>query len=158
MKIILVRHAKTKIDSQIPITRWGLSQEGISLAQKLSENNIIKQIDILYSSLQTKSLETAVILAKPNAIPIKTDDRLTEITSFTNKFIPDVDKYNQAVKDYYSDIIKRINNGETKQEALERFNIAIESIVKTSNNKENIGLVSHGNILTLFSAQFKQIN
>src|SRR5436190_375058 len=79
MKIILVRHAKTKIDSQIPITRWGLSQEGISLAQKLSENNIIKHI-------------------------------------------------------------------------------AIESIVKTSNNKENIGLVSHGNILTLFSAQFKQIN
>ncbi len=77
MKIIFIRHSKTKIEPKIPVTRWGLSDEGIELAKKLSAHDIIKQLDVLYTSFQTKALETTIYLAKPNAIPIKTDNNLT---------------------------------------------------------------------------------
>ena len=157
MKIVLIRHSKTKIDPQVPITCWGLSEKGIDLANELSRNEIIKKMKVLYASLQTKSLETAVLLAKPNAIPIKTDDRLTEITSFTKKFITDPAQYEQTIKNFYLNKIDRINDGETKIEALDRFNKTIDEITTNENDKEYIGIVSHGNILTHFSAQFKQI-
>ncbi len=50
------------------------------------------------------------------------------------------------------------NDGETLQEALDRFNSAIESIVKENKDKKRIGIVSHGHILTLFSSQFKELD
>src|SRR5258708_15956469 len=158
MNLVLIRHSKTKRDPNVPITRWGLAEEGIEAAKKLSSNRNIQQLDLLYASLQTKALETAVILAKPNALPIKTNDGLTEITSYTNKFIPDITIYEQTLKDYYAGKTQRINGGETLQEALDRFNSAIESIVKENKDKKRIGIVSHGHILTLFSSQFKELD
>lgn len=158
MEITFIRHSKTKIDPTLSPVEWGLSAEGMELAKKLGAQDVIKRIGLFYSSLQIKALETAILLAKPNAIPIKTDDRLTEVTSFTNRFIPDTKVYEKNVNDYYSGEIKRINDGETIQEALDRFNRAIQSIVEANNKEENIGIVTHGNILALFSGQFRDID
>ena len=158
MKIIFIRHSKTKTEPKIPVTCWGLSDEGIELAKKLSTHDTIKQIDILYASLQTKALETAIYLGKPNGIPIRTDNDLTEVTSFTKSFEPDFKKYKQNVKEYYSGKLDRINGGETKQEAITRFAKAVESIAAAEKDKKYVGIVSHGSILTLYSAKFKDID
>ena len=111
----------------------------------------IKDIEVLYSSLQTKALQTAIILAKDNQIPIKTNPDLTELTSITNGFIED---FEGEVKKLYSGEIENINNGETIQEAEIRFNKAIEDIVKIESHCQNIGIVAHGNVLSIFSSQF----
>ncbi len=155
MKLTLIRHSKTSPTADIPIPLWGLSKEGVKLAKKLSENKTIKEIEVIYSSLQTKALETALLLAKPNAIPIKTNPCLTEISSFTIKFFGSR-KYEENVKNFYAGKSKRIAGGETHQEALERFSRAINKIINKEKNRgvKNIGIVSHGNILSFFSAQF----
>ena len=158
MKLVFIRHSKTDRNPLVPITCWGLADSGIRLAKELSKKEVIKNLDVVYSSFQTKALETAVLLAKPNAIPIKTDDRLTEITSFTGVFESDFDTYTKNVHDFYSGDLARINGGETKAEALERFNIALESIANEESNKDFVGIVSHGNILTLFSALYKDVD
>ncbi|MBP9717984.1 histidine phosphatase family protein [Candidatus Gracilibacteria bacterium] len=154
MQITFIRHSKTKVDPAISPTRWELSRDGIRLAQELGSREVIKGLSIIYSSLQTKALETAFYLSKPNNIEVRTDDRLTEVTSFTNKFIADEDTYSRNVKDYYSGRIARISGGETIQEALARFNGAIQDIAAVNGAEKRIGIVSHGNILALFSAQF----
>ena len=87
MKLTFIRNSTTKPNSQVPIPLWGLTEEGIEKARKISRMDLIKDLKVLHSSLQTKALETAVILGKPNAIPIKTHPGLTEITSFTRKFL-----------------------------------------------------------------------
>jgi broad specificity phosphatase PhoE len=158
MKFIFIRHSKTDRNPQIPITCWGLADEGIELAKELSHKDVIKDLDVVYASFQTKALETAVLLAKPNAIPIRADDRLTEVTSFTGPFEEDFDLYTKNVHDYYSGELARISGGETKAEALERFNTALESIAITESNKEFVGIITHGNILTLFSALYKGVD
>lgn len=158
MKFIFIRHSKTDRNPQVPITCWGLVDQGIDLAHELSRKDIIKKMDVLYASLQTKALETAILLAKPNAIPIKVDDRLTEVTSFTGSYESDVATYTKSVHDYYSGDRTRIANGETKGEALERFTAALSSIAKTESGNDYIGVVSHGNILALFSALYKDID
>ncbi len=153
MNLILIRHSKSLINPNIPIPTWGLSDEGVALAKKLGEIEQIKSLDVIYSSLQPKALETAILATKNIGIPIKTDDRLTESTSFTNKFVsPEQPQKN--VEQYYSDRDLSINNGETFKEALERFNNAINDIVKVETDKKNIGIVSHGNILASFSSQY----
>ncbi len=159
MKITLIRHSKTLVEPQKPIVLWGLSDEGIEKAKALSGRDVIKNIQVLYASLQTKAIETAVYFAKPNAIPLKTNNDLTEITSFTNQFITKEQGYEQGVDDFYHDTIERIADGETHQEARERFNKALANIVVEEAKKgiENIGIVSHGNILSYFTAQYANI-
>jgi 2,3-bisphosphoglycerate-dependent phosphoglycerate mutase len=120
----------------------------------LSTKSIIKELDVIYSSWQTKALQTAIYIAKDNQIPIKTDSRLTEVTSITNKFIED---FEVAVSKLYSGEIERLNGGESMSEAKERFNNAIQDIVNVESGKKNIGIVAHGNVLSLFASQFQDI-
>lgn len=159
MKIKLIRHSKTIVEPQKSIVLWGLSETGIEKAKTLSNHVIIKDIQVLYTSLQTKALETAVYLAKPNAIPIRTNNDFTEITSFTKRFITKEQGYEQEVHDFYHDKIERIAEGETHKEAVERFNKALENVVneEAKNNIETIGIVSHGNVLSYFTAQYANI-
>lgn len=156
MNIVFIRHSKTSPNGIVPITEWGLTEEGIIRAQELSKNKDL-QVEVLYSSLQTKALETALLIAKPNAIPIRTDDRLTEVTSFTKTFEPDFDLYTKRHKSMYTGEVERLDNGESLQEALARFNIALSEIIEKENDKKTIGIVSHGNILGLFIAQYLSI-
>ena len=155
MNFVFIRHSKTDRNPQIPIACWGLTEGGVELAKELSQKDFIKSLDVLYTSFQTKALETAVLLAKPNAVPIKANDGLTEVTSFTGPFEEDFALYTKNVHDFYDDDLDRIGDGETKTEALERFNTTLESISKIENGKEFIGIVTHGNILALFSAQYR---
>lgn len=158
MKFVFIRHSKTDRNPQVPITCWGLTNRGIELAKELSQRNSIKDLDVIYASFQTKALETAVLLAKPNAIPIKADDGLTEATSFTGPFEADFDMYTKNVHDFYSGDKDRIAGGETKVEALDRFNATLELIAAKESDKKYVGIVTHGNILTLFSALYKDVD
>jgi broad specificity phosphatase PhoE len=154
MKIVLIRHSQTSPTSRIPVSLWGLSHRGVRLARELSRKKTIKALDIIYSSLQTKALETAIILAKPNAIPVRTHAGLDEISSFTRKFLSS--EYEKKIKDFYNGKISRIQGGETYRKALKRFLKAIREIVKAEkrNGASSIGIVSHGNILAFFSSLY----
>lgn len=155
MNLVLIRHSKSLVNPNIPITTWGLSDEGIGLAKKLSEFHQIKTLDVIYSSLQTKALETAILATKNTGISIKTDNGLTESTSFTNKFVS-LEELQQNTKQYYSDDTLSINHGETFKGALNRFIACIVDITKEEAGKKSVGIVSHGNILAIFCAQYMQ--
>lgn len=152
MNFILIRHSKSLVNPNTPIRSWGLSAEGGVLAGKLNGITEIKTLDVLYSSLQTKALETAILATKNTGIPIKTDNRLMESTSFTNKFVSP-EEFEQNTKRYHADKKLSINNGETSEESLNRFIAAIEDITKAEAGKKNIGIVSHANILATFASQ-----
>ncbi len=150
MKILLIRHSKTIADKDKSSLLWKLSDEGITLAKKLSENKYIKQCQVIYSSQQTKAIETALLLAKNNYIPIKTNANLTETTSVTNGYFANFDfevaKWHQG--NY------RILDGETKDETLLRFNKAVSDIAAKETDQDMIGIVAHGNVLAIFTQQF----
>lgn len=151
MKYTFIRHSKTIADMSVNPKVWMLSDEGREKALKLSESEYIENLDVIYSSLQTKALETSVLIAKNNHIPIKTDDRLTEITSITNKIIID---YKTEVGDFLAGKVNRLNDGETIQEALNRFESALEDISKIEGDLKNIGIVSHGTMLSIFADKY----
>lgn len=153
MNIVFIRHSKSLVNPSVPINTWGLSEEGVILAKKINKLEVIRTLDIVYSSLQPKALETSILATKDFGIPIKTDDRLTETSSFTNKFVGQ-EQLEKNTKAYYSDKDLSINGGETYNEALNRFTDALEEITMAESHKANVGIVSHGNILTAFSSQY----
>ncbi|MDN5274683.1 MAG: histidine phosphatase family protein [Candidatus Saccharibacteria bacterium] len=156
MKITFIRHSKTAVKPEVPITLWGLSDAGIEKAHELGKQEAIQGLNVIYSSLQTKAIETMLYLAKPNIIPMRTHKDLTEITSFTNKFITG-DEYLQQIEQYYARTLERIAGGETVEEALARFEAALEAIVNSEPEATNIGIVTHGYILSFFTGKYSNL-
>ena len=155
MKLYLFRHSRTIIEPEVPTPQWVLSTEGVKRAQSLSENANMRPIEVFYSSLQNKALETTVIFAKPQRVPIKTHAGLAELTSITNAFLP---HYEETVQHLYAGTITTIHNGESFQEGLNRFHRTIEQIVRSEAGHDHIGIVTHGVILSLFAAQYAGVS
>lgn len=63
------------------------------------------------------------------------------------------------MSDFYSGKVLRLANGESADEGLKRFNEAIEMIekVETAAGIFKAGIVSHGNILSFYTAQFSDL-
>ena len=157
MKFAFIRHSKTKVESDKPIALWGLADEGIMKAQVLSNDEAIKRLDIVYSSLQTKAIETMLYLAKPNTLPMRTHPDLAEITSFSNKFYIG-EEYTSQIERYYERKLDRIAGGETIEEALGRFVAALEAIISQETQAKNIGIVTHGYILSFFTGRYSDLD
>lgn len=152
MKFVLIRHSKTKFDPSISIPLWYLTDEGKERAQELFSNNDFPKVDLVYSSLQTKAVETALILAKSQTVPLKTDAELTEVSSFTREVF--TNGYEEMVDSYYGGKVERLLGGETITEALERFEKTLDKINEIEKDKENIAIVTHGNILAFLTSKY----
>lgn len=155
MNLVFIRHSKSLVNPNIPITSWGLSEEGRILAKKLNSLPQTKTIEVIYSSLQPKALQTAALATENLDIAVKKDNNLTESTSFTNKFVS-LKELEENTRRYYAEKTCSINGGETFKEAQDRFAKALEDIVKKEQGKETIGIVSHGNILAGFVSQITE--
>lgn len=153
MKIVFIRHSKSLVNPRIPIDTWGISDEGVLLAKQLQNLPEIQTLQVIYSSLQPKAIETAVLATKNRGVFLKTDDRLTETTSFTRKFVEEPELEENSKK-YYANLQVKINGGESQEEALNRFMAALNSIVSEEKDKQSVGVVSHGSILATFAAQY----
>lgn len=151
MKIVLVRHSKTNIEPEIDSTQWRLSEDGRQAAAKLAEDPAFKDCELIYSSLQPKAIDTAEIIGKALNIPALQEEGLAELSSVTSGFIED---YAGTVHKLYAGEIANINDGETLQQAIDRFNAAIKSIVDQHRDVPKIAIVSHANVLSLFTAQY----
>jgi len=151
VKIILVRHAQTNIEPEVNSTQWTLSDDGRQAAARLASSAIFEGSDAIYSSLQPKAIETAEIIGQALRMPAGQEEGLAELSSVTSGFIDD---YAGTVHRLYAGEIESINGGETLDQALERFNRAVGSIATKHVDEDKIVIVSHANVLSLFTAQY----
>lgn len=151
-KVILIRHSNTKVESDKYNPLWSLSDTGIEKATQLAVNPLLQDIEIIYASNQLKAIHTGIIVASELGVWLKQRADLTELTSLTNKWIED---YPQFIDDIYTGKIERMNDGESLQEARSRFTNAIDEIIQIESDKDVIGIVAHGNVLSLYASQFE---
>ncbi len=149
--LVLIRHSKTIFEKDVPAVQWILSDGGQVSASKMATLDLVASLDMLYCSDQTKALETAVLLARPHRHPIRVMHELTELTSITKKYF---DPYEETVLALYTGKIENINGGESLAEGLARFITAIQKIADETPDMENVAVVAHANILSIFASQY----
>lgn len=152
MKLVLIRHSHTKVESERYNPLWSLSEKGVEKAHVLARHPLVQNIEVLYTSNQLKALHTGIIVASRLGVFMKQREDLTELTSLTNDWKEDYDGF---IHDIYSAAIERHGDGESLQEATDRFTKAVEEIVATESDKDMVGIVAHGNVLSLFASQYE---
>lgn len=59
-----LRHGKTKIDKNIPVSKWVLSETGEDQAKHLAHIGAFDTVDLIFSSTEDKAYKTALPTAE----------------------------------------------------------------------------------------------
>ena len=174
VKIYLIRHGQTvfnaehKIAGQIEteLTELG-KQQAIDLAKKLQKNGVT--FDTILCSTLRRAKDTAKIIANILKTPIVYDKNLQEFSNgiYEGVKVEDLEKmqfnppYQTAGFEFsngadlyaaYSSLDPKYDElsypeGETKQQACERFMTAIKTFLNQNLDIQNLGVVAHGAVI-----------
>lgn len=151
-EFLLLRHAKTKITSDILVSKWKLSSEGIKEANELTILKEFNDIDIIISSYEKKAYQTVKPLALRDSLSIIQFYEFNELDRDAGGFIKTQEQYDQIVQRCMQEIDKSINNWENAAHALNRFSRKIDELDKMHESKR-ILISSHGIVLNLYFAK-----
>ena len=150
--LILVRHAETKVDENTIISNWILTEKGQKDAINLFRLELFNDVDIIITSAEEKSFQTANALSKRLHKKVLRDEKLNEISRDKGRYLRTKDEYLKTLKLCVTNRTQSYNNWETSNHALERFSKAIHEI-DSRFLKKKILIVAHGGVLNLYFAK-----
>lgn len=148
--LILVKHSLPEIVKNVPAREWNLSDVGREHARKLAEALIPYQPDMIVSSDEPKATQTAELVAQELNLPFQIVDGLHEHDRSNLLYLPR-ERFQQLVRRFFEQPDELILGKETATQALERFRQAVDSVLKSLENK-NIVIVTHGTVISLYTA------
>ena len=154
--IILVKHAMPELDESIPPKEWQLGDRGLSEAKKFAHfvRDNLDVDPIIYSSEESKAVDTALVLAETLGLTHKTNGKLGE---FDRPAAPIVDeeehqKINQAI---FANPSQTMLGSESANSALARFESGIKEVLKEEPEDERL-IVTHGTVISLFLDKYNE--
>jgi broad specificity phosphatase PhoE len=150
VRILLARHGETVFNVE---GRWqgqsdsSLTERGIAQARELARALAEEPIAAVYSSDLGRALETAVIVAQPHNIAVKTDQRLREIDTgaWTGKGRAEIQAEFPGALEQWANApaSMRLPNGETVLEAQGRA-LAFFAEQMPAHFDQTVVVISHG--------------
>lgn len=153
--IILVKHSTPEIVWTVPAKEWRLSQSGQLRCAALAEKLESFSPDVIISSVEPKAIETAQIITEKFNKPFSIVDGLQEHDR-TNIGMLEKREFENKVKEFFDKPESLVFGGETANQSLARFSKTLSSI-ESEYPDNNIVIVTHGTVITLFVSKFNAI-
>lgn len=167
--VYLIRHAETvdetgirntNEDAQLINEKEILSVEGEEQAKKLSQNNELKNLDVIWSSSYTRAKATAKYIAYTNKLAFNLDCGLSERKLGNIKELAAF-MQNKATRDpsqeQLLDRTFRTSDGESAEQTRERMNKFFAKILKEYEGKR-VAVISHGGAIKFFLLNWCEVN
>lgn len=146
-----LRHGRTKVDRNVPISKWVLSETGEVQAKQLVQEDVFKDVDLIFSSTEEKAYQTALPIAQSLGKEVIRLEEIVELNRDNGVFLQ-VEEYEKTIKQCLENSDESFNNWETATHALERFERKIEELDNQYQNKK-ILVVGHGFTINLYFAK-----
>ncbi|MHA2425530.1 MAG: histidine phosphatase family protein [Candidatus Thorarchaeota archaeon] len=148
-RIVILRHAETKLDLTTPAENWLLTDEGMKKSQDLADTGVFDNVDRIFTSNEYKTLSTALPIAERLDLEITQIPSLSELYRGSSPLLSN-EEYILRIDDILAFPPKQVEGWEHPEDALQRFTVTIEDI---SNEGTNILVVSHGLVISLYFTQ-----
>ena len=159
MKLLLVKHSNSNHNPHQPSREWALTDEGIQRCEPLAAHIAPYQPRRIFSSDQPKAQHTAQLISQYlGHLPIHTDPRLGEHSRKTNAPYGNLDDFHNRIRRMFAQPDDLIFGDETANEASKRFSEGVEAVVSGALPDENVVIVAHGTVNTLFTAKHNDID
>jgi len=148
---IFIRHAETKVDKKLEISKWNLTEKGVIEALRISNDDLFQYVNIIITSNEEKAYQTAFPFSEKLKKIIIREADLNEIYRDKGKFLSN-DDYLKTMKLCLENRDLSYNDWETANNALKRFSEKIKEIDSRYSSKK-ILIVSHGGVINLYFAK-----
>jgi len=151
-KYTLLRHAETIKDPDTHPKDWLLTPDSLDKIHKYISADKFAGITKIVSSTEPKAVATGKPIAEYLNLPIDEMEEFVEVKR-EKKFLSDEEFLIQKQKELEVRS-ERVNGVESGDEVIARFRLGIQ-MLEEKYSGENILIISHGTIMTLFLADHK---
>lgn len=143
-----ITHANVRIDPQVPVPDWPLSDLGRRRMTDALRQPWIGDITSVYASTERKSFEMAAILAAHLGLPVTRVPELGENDRSATGFLPP-DEFEAHADAFFARPTESVEGWERAIDAQARIVEAVRRIVAGDRTHGCIAIVSHGAVGTL---------
>jgi broad specificity phosphatase PhoE len=154
MFALYVTHPQVRIESDVPVPRWGLSELGTGRARKAAESAWVKRLRRIVSSDEIKAIETAGILAAVAGVNVEIVHGMHENDRSATGFLPPP-QFEEAANWFFAHPEESLKGWERAIDAQARIVSAVDAVLADHDPSEWIGFVGHGDVGTLLKCQLK---
>lgn len=145
---IYVTHPQVRIDPDVPVPRWGLSEIGAARTELAAQSAWARELSRILSSDETKALETAAILAGPAGIDVEVLEHAGENDrSATGFLVPE--EFEKAANWFFANPHQSFHGWERAVDAQTRIVSAVSFVLDNHDPSKPIAFVGHGGVGTL---------
>jgi broad specificity phosphatase PhoE len=157
-KLILIKHSMPNLSSDIPSNEWILSQEGKEQSKKLADKLKPYHFSKLFCSTEPKAIETAQIAGESLSKSVQMIDGVHEHERKSSREIYPQKQWKEIIRTFFQRPDELILGDETANSAQNRFINAIHSLIENENSDEDIVIVTHGTVMTLFISKYNDVD
>lgn len=149
-RIVLVRHAKPRIDENVPSAQWKLSPEGAQAAARLAENLREFEFARIASSPEPKAVRTAEAIAPRLGLALEIDNGFAEHSRKSVGF-KTREQIEAGIAALFANPEHIVFGDETANQCFHRFQQALDRQMAKSTGDTIV--VTHGTILSIYVAR-----
>ncbi|WJH41997.1 phosphoglycerate mutase family protein [Aliirhizobium terrae] len=153
---LYITHPQVRIDPDVPVPQWGLSDLGRERTERAAALGWAKQIGRVISSDETKAIETADILAEAAGVPIEIIEGMHENDRSATGFLPPPE-FEAAADWFFANPSESFKGWERAADAQARIVAAVDAILADHDPTVPIAFVGHGGVGTLLKCHLRQI-
>lgn len=148
MFALYITHPQVRVDPDIPVPQWGLSDIGVSRARAASALLWVSRLRRIVSSAEIKAMETAAILAEAADIDYETVDAMHENDRSATGFLSP-SEFEKAADWFFAHPTESFRGWEKAIDAQRRIVRAVEAALAGHDPARPIAFVGHGGVGTL---------
>ena len=149
--LILIRHSQSQQQPDRPASQWPLTEEGRRRCIALAERLAAYSPNLIVTSRERKASQTGALIAARLGRPIEIADGLHEHQREHVGWLSN-QAFEQAVVAFFTRPGELVFGEETAYQAGARFDAAVRDLL-AAHFGQNVAIVSHGTVITLFLAQ-----
>ena len=154
---LYITHPQVRIDADVPVPRWGLSDLGAARAEKAVRCGWAGELKRILSSDETKALETAEFLARAAGCEVEVLEHSGENDrSATGFLVPE--EFEKAANWFFAHPEESFKGWERAIDAQRRIVSAISSILDGHDPSQPIAFVGHGGVGTLLKCHLAGVS
>ena len=148
MFAVYLTHPQVRIDPEVPVPQWGLSQLGRERALQTAQSQWVRQIGRVISSNEVKAMETAAILAEAAGCKVEVGEQMGENDRSATGFLPPPE-FEKAAAWFFAHPRESFKGWERAIHAQARIVSAVEAVLADHDPRMPILFVGHGGVGTL---------
>ncbi|MBI2950742.1 histidine phosphatase family protein [bacterium] len=150
-RLILIKHSLPEVVSDLPASRWRLSEEGRRRCRVLTEKLAAYDPGVIVTSVEAKAVETAEIIVDALGRPFEVVEGLHEHDRSNVGFL-EKERFEGAVAEFFRRPQELVFGKETADQAHERFTKAI-AVRMERHPDEDVAVITHGTVMALLVAR-----